>query len=515
MSIDFRVFSRHAGLLLLVLSAMILAVGFFAVWDWLTGAGGRESERMAFLGLLTAAVVGGLFGVILFAVGRRHTGHFGQREALLLVAFSWLIGAALCGLPYRLWAALRPDAGIPHDFDSSINCYFEAMSGLTTTGATILQSVSTLPRSLLLMRALTHWLGGLGIVVLFVAVFPLLGVGGRRVFRIEAPGPSPEGVTPKIRDTARVLWLIYLGLSIAEIAALKLCGMSVFDSVCHTMATLATGGFSTHDASIAGFDSSAVHLVIVAFMFLAGVNFGLYYALLQGRWKTVLHNAELRFYVAVMLLAFIIIAFGMLWSPHAAAIESGASVWIRLRDALFQTVSIQTTTGFCTADFDAWGRAAKILLVILMFVGGCAGSTGGGIKVIRILIVGKLLLSEIEHAFRPSVVRSVKIGQTVLEPDQKISCLVYVLGILAIFMVGTTAVLVLEAHNGADLATAATAAAATLNNIGPGLGAVGATHNYAWLAPGSKVVLCTLMALGRLEVLAIIVLFSPRFWRGD
>jgi trk system potassium uptake protein TrkH len=516
MSIRFRAFSRHAGLLLLVLSALILAVGAFAGLHWLVWKDEGAMEGAAFYALLTAAFVGTVLGGTLFFVGRRATGHFGYREALLLVAAGWLLGAALCGTPYRLWSLWRPDAAeVPHDFDSCVNCYFEAMSGLTTTGATIVQSIATLPRSLLLLRALTHWLGGLGIVVLFVAVLPLLGVGGRRVFRIEAPGPSPEGVTPKIQDTARVLWLIYLGLTVAEIIALKLCGMSLFDSVCHTMATLATGGFSTLDDSVAGFDSTAVHGVIICFMFLAGVNFGLYFALLRGRWRHVLKNTELRLYVAVMVAGTAIITAGLLWSPPVSLTGKTASAWITFRDALFQVVSIQTTTGFCTADFDTWNASAKITLVVLMFIGGCAGSTGGGVKVIRILIAGKLLLAEVEHAFRPNVVRSVKIGATALEPDQKIGCLVYILGILLLFAAGTSAVFLLEASNGIDPTTALSAAAATLNNIGPGLARVGATQNYAWFAPETKIVLSGLMVLGRLEVFAIIVLFSPRFWRGE
>lgn len=513
MTIRFAAFSKLVGLMVLVLSGVLTLMGIFAAADWLIYGTDVQGEQAACIAMWIAAVVGAVLGAVLWRAGRRSKAHFGQREALLLVAAGWLLGAFLCALPFFIWSHTRPQEEHPnHDFDTFSNCYFESMSGFTTTGATIVTSLDTLPRSLLLLRATTHWLGGLGIVLLFVAVLPSLGVGGRRVFRIESPGPSPEGVTPKIRDTARVLWLIYVGLTVAETVLLKLCGLTWFEAVCHTFATLATGGFSTMDSSVAGFAASSVHFVIIVFMVLAGVNFSLYFAAYQRRWRAVFTNAELRVYLALLGLGTLVITLSLLISRPAGMADAPAL--IVFRDALFQVVSIQTTTGFCTADFDQWPVLSKILLVALMFVGGCAGSTGGGIKVIRVMIVAKILLAEVETAFRPSVVRTLKIGSAPVEPDQKLSCIAYAVGIVVLFAAGTGALLLLE-EGRIDLTTAATATAATLNNIGPGLAKVGATQNYAWFSPMSKVVMSGLMALGRLEVFAIIVLFSPRFWRGE
>ncbi len=511
MILDLRLVSRYLGLLLLVLSGAIFAVGIFSGIDYVLGDLRDAGELYAtMISALTGAVLGG----VLYRRGPNKGEIIGQREAMLLVAMSWIIGAALAAMPFRLWAAMRPDAHItPHPFDSFVNCYFEAMSGLTTTGATVVEAIGTLPRGMLLWRASTHWLGGLGIVVLFVAVLPMLGVGGRRVYRIEAPGPTPEGVTPRIQDTARILWLIYCGLTMAEVIALRVCGMGWFDSVCHTFATLATGGFSTLDTSIAGFSSTAIHLVIIVFMVLAGVNFGLYHQVIQGRWRDALRDPELRVYLSILLVATGIIAFCLLRNPPAGAEFQGAGATVQ--HALFQTVAIQTTTGFCSADFDLWGFVPKAVLLTLMFIGASAGSTGGGIKVVRIMIAAKVMLAELEHVYRKNVVRTVKIGRSAIEPGLKINTLVYLCGIVLLFIIGTVLLRMLEASNGIDMATAASASAATLNNIGPGLAAVGATQNYAWFTDPSKIVLCVLMVVGRLEMFTIIVLFSPRFWRGE
>lgn len=513
MNLELRVVIRQLGFLMFVLSALIAGVALFAVYDRLTG---RSPDSADLRALSITAFAGFFFGGLLFIAGRRMSELFSHREAMLLVAASWLVGAALAALPYRLWSAFPGDAGsAAHDFDTYVNCYFEAMSGLTTTGATVVQTIGALPRSLLLWRALTQWLGGLGIVVLFVAVFPLLGVGSRRLYRVEAPGPSPEGVRPRIRDTVRILWLIYLGLTFAEVLALRLCGLTWFNAVCHTFATLATGGFSTQDASIAAYPSAAVHVVVIIFMILAGINFGLYHQLLHRQWSTVKKDPELRLYLTIILVATIIVTISLLRNSSSVVSSTGeeATLGTTVRHSLFQVVSIQTTTGFCSTDFDLWGFTAKATLLILMFIGASAGSTGGGIKVMRIMIAAKVLLAEIEHVYRPKVVRPVKIGKAVIEPELKLNTLVYLLGIALLFVVGTVLIMLLETANGVDITTAASASAATLNNIGPGLAKVGATQNYAWFTAPSKLVMSILMLLGRLEMFTIIVLFTPRFWK--
>lgn len=514
MSLDLRVVSHLLGLLMLVLSSLILALAGFAYAEHLAGSGSDSADLRA---LLIAAAAGAFLGFAFLAIGRKPDNYLGQREALLLVALSWLIGAAVGALPFRLWSVMRPDvATTSHSFDSYVNCYFESISGLTTTGATILTSIATVPRSLLLWRATTQWLGGLGIVVLFVAVLPILGVGGRRVYRIESPGPTPEGVRPRIQDAARALWMIYVGLTLIEVLALKLAGMGWFDSVCHTFATLATGGFSTLDSSVAGFDSTLIHVVIIVFMILAGVNFSLFHQLLHKQWRTVLKDPELRTYLSIMVVGTGVIAVSLLQRGTAASgSEEAMGVGRAVRDSLFQVVSVQTTTGFCTADFDTWGFVAKATLLTLMFCGACAGSTGGGIKVVRILIVAKALLAEIEHVYRRSVVRSVKIGKSAIDPEVKHNTFVYLVSIALLFAAGTAALMVLEADRNIDITTAATASVATLNNIGPGLARVGATQNYEWFSDGGKIVMSILMVLGRLEVFTIVALLTPRFWRAE
>jgi len=297
---------------------------------------------------------------------------------------------------------------------------------------------------------------------------------------------------------------------------LKIFGMTWFDSFCHTFTTLATGGFGTRDDSIAGYPT-AIHFVVIVFMVLAGVNFGLYHQLIQRNWRAVRKDPELRVYLGLILVGAAIVTVSLLRSgPRVqATLGESPTVGTTVQHALFQTVSMQTTTGFCSSDFDQWGFAAKMTLLILMFVGGSAGSTGGGIKVVRIIIAVKVLLAEIEHVYRPRVVRPIKIGKSAIDPDLKLTTLVYVLGIILLFALGTILLMLFEAGQGIDITSAATATAATLNNIGPGLGRVGAVQNYAWFSEPGKVVMSILMLLGRLEMFTVLVLFSPRFWRSS
>ena len=500
---------------MVVLATSILAV---ACWSSVQAWRGDASEALAGRALLLAAAMSFGVGFCLWVLSRGRWDEIGRRDAMLLVALSWIVGAGLAALPFRIWAAMETDA-TGHDlaFCSYVNSYFEAMSGLTTTGATVLTRIDTLPRSLLLWRALTHWLGGLGIVVLFVAVLPILGVGGKRLFRVEAPGPTAEGVRPRIQETARALWLIYLGLTVAEVVLLCAVGMGLFDAVCHTFATLATGGFSTRNASIGEINSLPVEMVIIVFMVLAGVNFGLYYNALRGQWRNVVRDPELRVYLALLVVASAVVVC-CLWGGHVvttAGHDAGLSLGAATRQGIFQVVSIQTTTGFCTANFDLWPFLPKAILVMLMFVGASGGSTGGGIKVVRVAIMVKVLLAEIEHVFRPKVVRTIRWANVTVDPEFRQGVLAYVLIILALFGLGTAALMLLEAHQDIDITTAATATVATLNNIGPGLARVGAIENFSWFSGGSKMVMCLLMALGRLEVFAVLVLFMPRFWRGE
>ena len=517
---NLRMVFRQLGLLLLVLGGCLLLVTGVELAQWESG---RLAEPKATIALALSMALSGALGGTLYLLCRPREKNLidlpGRREALLLVSLSWVVGAAVAAVPYFLWAWLVKAGGgtDPHPFASLARCYFEAMSGLTTTGASVLSNIESLPRGILLWRSLTQWLGGLGIVVLFVAVLPTLGVGGKKLFQAEAPGPTQPGVRPRIRDTARALWMIYLAMTAVLVLLLWLLGMNLFDAVCHTFTTMATGGFSNYTASISAFDSAAIDFVIVLFMLLAGVNFGLYYKLLQRRWKGVYKDPELRLYLGIVLIATLLIGvsiYGTTWTTLDGQTREG-TLFQTVRYSLFQTVSIQTTTGYATADYDEWGFLPQAVLVTLMFIGASAGSTGGGIKVIRILVVARVLIAEIEKAFRPSVVRPIKVGKTAVSADMRQALLVYVLTILAIFALGSVVLMMFEPPGTINFTTAATASAATLNNIGPGLSMVGPTDNFAVFSDPSLVVLSLLMVLGRLEVYALLALVLPRFWTAE
>ena len=509
----YRLVVGQLGLLLVVLSGIMLVIAAWAVFDWWTTGVAPEGAEA----LLGSAGGGLLLGGALWLVGRRApVENLGRREALLLVALSWLLGAAVAAFPFLLWAFTSPTAAADHPFRNYVDCYFEAMSGLTTTGASVLTDIEALPRGILLWRSTTHWLGGLGIVVLFVAVLPGLGVGAKKVYQMEAPGPTKAGVRPRIAETARVLWVMYTGLTLAEIIALRLCGMDWFNAVCHTFGTVATGGFSTLNASIGGYNSTAVNVVIIIFMLLAAVNFGLYYRLIRGDARNVWQDTELRFFIIFLTLMSTIIVVSVWQSPHPIYLTTGEELDSNLRHSIeqgvFTAVSIQTTTGYGTADFDRWPFIAKAALILMMFMGGSAGSTAGGIKAIRVWLAIKILVAEIEKVFHPYHIRPVRIGGSAIDAELRMSVMSFCFGMVLLFAVGSVAIMVFEA-GACDYETAATAAIASLFSIGPGLAKVGPVLNYGWMTEGSKLVCSLLMVLGRLEVFAIFVLLLPRFWR--
>ena len=361
---------------------------------------------------------------------------------------------------------------------------------------------TSLPRAVNWWRTLSHWLGGMGIVVLFIAILPRLGVGAKHLFRSEVPGPITSKLKPKLRETAGVLWKIYVALTLTEAALLFAAGMSVFEALCHSFATLATGGFSTRNASIGSFDSLSIELIVVAFMFLAGVNFTLYHGVLAGRnWRALRRDSELRVYITLLAAATIFVA--------AALVAMDRPLLVSLRQALFQVVAIHTTTGFGTDDFNIYPAFAKFLLVLLMFIGGCAGSTGGGMKVVRIMLLFKAMYTELYRTFRPQAVLATKISGQVYPEETVRTVLAFFVAGLAAFAVGT---LVLTLF-GIDLVTAFSAVAASLWNIGPGLGQVGSTANYGWLPVPVQALLSLLMIVGRLELFTVLVLLVPSFWK--
>jgi trk system potassium uptake protein TrkH len=516
---NLRYVIRELGLVMIVLCVCMVAVMGWAAQNW---SDGNEDERLAMLALMISAAVGGGTGLFCWLIGSRSgQDYLGRREALLMVALSWFIGAALAGLPYYAWAWMEEAALVDHVFGSFSACYFEAMSGLTTTGATILGDIDSIPKGLLLWRALTHWLGGLGIVMLFVAILPTLGVGGKKLFQVEAPGPKHEGgVRPRIVDTTRTLWMIYLGLTIAAILSLRLTGaMDWFDSVCHAFSMVSTGGLSTRNASIGYYDSVSVDIICIVFMLLSGVNFALFYALARGKFINVFRDTELRVYLLLKIMVTIIIAFNLLGQPinsTGGRVIQEAHAGQALQYSAFQTVALHTGTGFVTADYDPWPFLSRVMLIGLMFVGGCAGSTAGGIKVIRFWLALKIMASELEKMFRPNVVRPLRIGKSVVDSETAASAVVYFLAILVLFGIGAFLIGEFEGRAGRpDFQTAMSASISTLCNVGPGLHGVGPTTNYGWFSPASLNVMSLLMALGRLEVFTILVLFLPRYWRSN
>jgi trk system potassium uptake protein TrkH len=526
--VNYRIVLNQLGLLFVVLSVCMVGCDA-AAWLMLIFEPGpaHADEWTARWSLLSIAGLSAALGSLTWRLTRGAPIDLGRREALLLTTATWLLGAVLAGLPFFIWAHLSTHASDDHPFGSLADCYFEAMSGLTTTGASVLGSapndIESLPGSLLLWRSATHWLGGLGIVVLFVAVLPGLGVGGKKLYRAESSGLDLEGVRPQIRDTARLLWIMYLVLTGAQVVALCIAGMTLFDSVCVSFGTLATGGFAITNASIGQYDSIAIEAVTITFMALGGVNFGLYYLLLRRKYRSVFSDVELRVYLLLMFCGIAIAAIALFSRGTPIVRTTGGEVeatfFQSLRIATFDTVSIQTTTGFNISDTNQWPFIAKMALFTLMFAGGCAGSTAGGFKIIRLWIALKVLAVEFERVFRPNVIRPLRVGRTVLDEQMKLANICFVFTYVFIFAIGGVLIMLLEQalnpQGGCDYATASSATIASLSNVGPGMGKVGAVGSYGWLSEPSKVVLALLMAVGRLEIFGILVLFMPKFWKRD
>ncbi len=443
------------------------------------------------LGLLISGAICLAVGIPVYLLTRkaRHS-YIGIRDGFLGAVASWAVATIFGAIPFVITGVFGP-----------IDALFESMSGFTTTGASVLTDYSQ-PHGIMFWRSLTHWYGGMGIVVLFIALLPATGGGAIRLFAAEAPGPSTERLTPRLRDTAKNLWYIYLGLTIAEVLILIAVGLGPFSAITHTFGTMATGGFSPEAASVGTYGSLPVELVIVVFMVLAGGSFPLYFAFLSGRRWAIVRDPEFRLYIGVIAVSTISIAISLVIA------KSHLGLGEAFRDALFQTVSIQTTTGYATADFDTWNSFAKALLVVLMFVGGCAGSTAGGMKVVRILLLSKNASRVLVEALHPNAIIPVKIGRRPV-PKQVVAG---VLGFFFLYVVVFAAGTLLLSISNVSLVTSASAVAATLNNVGPGLELVGPMVNYAFIDTFGKIVLIAMMLMGRLELLAVMLPFTKAFW---
>jgi trk system potassium uptake protein TrkH len=410
-------------------------------------------------------------------------------EGMAIVAGTWLLVAVAGAVPY-VWVAVPP-----------VDAFFESMSGLTTTGATTFSDFDRFGRGIFFWRSLTQWLGGLGVIALFVAILPRLAIGGRQLFFAEAPGPTDEKLTPQVRRTAAALWLVYIFLTTVEALALRFAGMSWFDAVCHALTTLAAGGFSPNPESIMGYASPAIEWIITGFMFLAGANFALQVRVLRGQPLVFFRDDEFRAYAGIIGV-FASLGALFLWLDGGAMADA-------FRLSLFQVVSIVTTTGYASADFQLWSDQAKMVLLVLMFVGGCAGSAGGGPKVVRHVLIARYTLRELKRALHPRAVLPVKLGRRTVPDDVMRGVLVFFLFYLLVFAVCT----VIVVSFGADLVTGLTASIASLGNIGPGLNLVGPMSHFGHLHPVSKFVLTLAMWVGRLELLTVLALLRPEVWR--
>ncbi len=471
-----------------VLGMLVLATGAAMCLPLLVSFFYGEPEwRWFALCLLVSCTVGGLVAWLC-----RGSSELRNRDGFLIVSLGWFFAGLTGAMPF--W--------ISGQIPAFTDAVFEAISGFTTTGASILPDVEVLGRGVTLWRCMIQWLGGMGIVVLSVAILPILGVGGMQLFQAEAPGPSPDRLTPRIKETARLLWGVYCVISGVEFLALMACGLDWFDSLCHTFATMATGGFSPKAASIGHYQSAAVEYVVIVFMFLAGVNFSLHYAAWRGRLDTYFKDSEFKVYVTVLSVSTAVVLYTNL---RAGALGLEESV----RASLFQVVSITTTTGFATADYEAWAPAAIFVLVLLMFVGGCAGSTGGGMKNVRLLLLTRHGLNELRKMIHPQAVFPIRFNHRAVPPEILTNILSFALLLLIVTIVATFIMTLL----GLDLLTAFGSVAATINNIGPGIGEVGPTDHFGHLPGLGKWVLVFCMLLGRLELFTVLVLLTPDFWR--
>ncbi|MCK4485146.1 MAG: TrkH family potassium uptake protein [Desulfobacterales bacterium] len=432
-------------------------------------------------------------GLVLYFIFRSARGEImSHREGIGVVAIGWTAAGLFGALPYY-WGGV---------FNTFADAFFESISGFTTTGASVLMNIEVVPRGFLFWRSLTHWLGGMGIIVLSLAILPLLGVGGMQLYKAEVPGPVPDKLKPRIRDTAMVLWKVYLLFSAAEALLFVLGGMDLFDALCHTFGTMATGGFSTRNVSIGSYQSPYVDTVVILFMLFAGINFSLHYQCLKGDLRVFWRNPEFRFFIGAVVIFVLAVSFNVYHTVYHTCSEA-------IRFGAFQVISIITTTGYVTADFEKWPSLSQNILLFCMFLGASAGSTGGGMKCLRIMLLLKHSYKQLFFLIHPHAVTQVKLGGHPVSNEVLHSIWGYFMLYLGLFILCSF----LLAAMGVDVVTSFAAVAATIGNIGPGLGMVGPTDNYAHIPVLGKWLLILCMLLGRLEIYTVLVLFVPEFWR--
>ncbi len=496
------IFHTLGNLLICLAGTMLLPLGIATYYYFNPEVAESDVSAFVYATIITLCV-----GLILRFTMKSSEPELGLREGFAIVTLGWVVVALFGSFPYLFGDIFAAEGRTPIAEFSF--CYFESMSGFSTTGATVLTEIEHLSHAMLFWRSFSHWLGGMGIVVLAVAILPMLGVGGMQLFRAEAPGPQTDRLTPRIAQTAKLLWGVYILLSVIETLLLWLGDMSLFDALCHTFGTMATGGFSTKNASIAHYNSVYIETVIMIFMFLAGINFALHYRALRGDVVSYFKDTEFRFYCVVILVSILLISWNTVRFENVNNDIPYDSVWDSIRYGAFQVLSITSTTGYGSADFEMWPALSQFILVTLMFYGGCAGSTGGGMKQMRFLLLIKQSGAEIKRLIFPHAVLPVRVNDRVVPPE----VLTHVLGFFFFFIGIFAIVTCIMSTLGLDLVSAAGCTIATMGNIGPGLGSVGPTDNYAHIATAGKLILTFCMLLGRLEIYTVLILFSPNYWK--
>ncbi|MCD6327675.1 TrkH family potassium uptake protein [bacterium] len=474
---------RTVGILVLFLGLTMLAPLLFGIYYW------DQSVVPISISMGIAVVA----GFLLFGIFRgAKVEAIGQREGMAIVAIGWTVIGLFGALPFYL----------DNSFPTFIDAFFESVSGFTTTGSSVLSEIEAVPQGLLFWRSLIQWLGGMGIIVLSIAILPFLGVGGMQLFNAEVPSPVPDKLKPRIKDTAIILWKVYALITLLQTVLLIIGGMGLYDALCHAFTTMPTGGFSTKNTSIAHYDSAYFDIVIIIFMLLAGINFSLHYQLLRGKTLIFWRDSECRVFLGAVVVLIIVVSLNIYGPVYETIGES-------LRFGAFQVVSIITTTGYVTADYGTWPALSQIVLLLCMFLGASAGSTGGGIKWLRIMLCFKFCYRELFSIVHPRAIKNVKISGKPVPTAVMKNVVGFVLLYMGLFAVST----VLLACTGVDLVTSVGAVAATLGNIGPGLGLVGPVNNFAEIPYLGKWLLIWCMLLGRLEIYTVIILLVPEFWR--
>lgn len=478
------------GIVLKILGNILTVESLFMLPSLFISIYMKEGDTKAFIiTILITACIG-----LILSKDKRYKNVINAKEGLAIVALGWLLMSLFGALPLYLSG----------NTNTYIDAFFETVSGFTTTGATIITNVEALPHGILFWRSFAHWIGGMGILVFTLALLPALGIGGFQIFKAESPGPIAGKIAPRLRDTAKILYSTYITITIIQVVLLKIGGMSLFDSFIYTFGTVGTGGLANKNASVGAYNSSYIHIVIGIFMLLSGINFSLYYSMIHGKIKDVLKDEELRLYFGIVLVAVICIGINLYMTSYT-------DMGLAFKDSFFQVSSIITTTGYTTANFDIWPSFSKAILFLLMFIGGSAGSTAGGMKVIRILVLFKLIKREILKLFHPRAVIPIKTNGKVLA-NETIAGINSFMSLYVILFALSTILITLE---GVDLISAASSVAATLGNIGPGLGFVGPTNTFNGYSQIAKVFFSLLMLLGRLELFTIIALLAPRNWRKE